>query len=200
MAAMRASFTSPTIIWFRAKNSWNWRNGTSGRMWDKILTDTDGPYIELMAGAYSDNQPDYSWIQPYETKTVKQYWYPIRQLGGIKNANLDAAINLEVDGSGTARLALNTTAEFAGAKVLLKVGEKTLLSKVIDINPEKPFVQEVALPPGVRSEDLKATLLSAEGKELISYQPVKPKGAAKPKPVEPPPPPKDVKSNGRSCT
>ena len=66
-------------------------------MWDKILTDTDGPYLELMAGAWSDNQPDYSWIQPYETKTVKQYLYPVRDLGGVKAANLDAAVNLEVD-------------------------------------------------------------------------------------------------------
>jgi len=60
-----------------------WGNGPQGRMWDKILTDEDGPYLELMAGAYSDNQPDYSWIQPYEVKTAKQYWYPIREIGGI---------------------------------------------------------------------------------------------------------------------
>ena len=46
-------------------------------MWDKILTDDDGPYIELMAGAYSDNQPDYSWLQPYETKSFEMHWYPI---------------------------------------------------------------------------------------------------------------------------
>ncbi|MEM2028146.1 MAG: DUF5107 domain-containing protein, partial [Candidatus Bathyarchaeia archaeon] len=38
-----------------------WGNGSEGRMWEKILTDADGPYIELMIGAYSDNQPDYTW-------------------------------------------------------------------------------------------------------------------------------------------
>ncbi len=42
-------------------------------MWEKILTDSDGPYIELMAGAYSDNQPDYSWLQPYEVRVIKQH-------------------------------------------------------------------------------------------------------------------------------
>ena len=51
------------------KKLWTWGNGPRGRMWDKILTDEDGPYIELMVGAYSDNQPDYSWLQPYETKS-----------------------------------------------------------------------------------------------------------------------------------
>ena len=48
-------------------------------MWDKILTDDDGPYIELMVGAYSDNQPDYSWLQPDEAKSFVEYWYPFRE-------------------------------------------------------------------------------------------------------------------------
>ena len=77
------------------KKFWTWGNGPRGRMWDKILTDDDGPYIELMVGAYSDNQPDYSWLQPYETKSFKMYWYPFRDIGGVKKANLEAAVNLE---------------------------------------------------------------------------------------------------------
>ena len=78
------------------KKFWTWGNGPRGRMWDKILTDEDGPYIELMVGAYSDNQPDYSWLQPYETKAFEMYWYPFRDIGGVKKANLEAAVNLEV--------------------------------------------------------------------------------------------------------
>ncbi|HZZ26933.1 MAG TPA: DUF5107 domain-containing protein [Pirellulales bacterium] len=80
------------------KKFWTWGNGPRGKMWDKILTDDDGPYIELMAGAYSDNQPDYSWLAPYETKMFQMNWYPLRDIGGVKKANLDAAVNLEVTG------------------------------------------------------------------------------------------------------
>ena len=53
------------------KKLWTWGNGPRGRMWDKILTDDDGPYIELMVGAYSDNQPDYSWLQPLRDEVVQ---------------------------------------------------------------------------------------------------------------------------------
>jgi len=53
-----------------------------GTWQDHLLTDTDGPYIELMVGAYSDNQPDYSWLQPYETRMWNQYWYPFRDIEG----------------------------------------------------------------------------------------------------------------------
>ena len=52
---------------------WEWGPGEYGHMWDsEILTDDDGPYAELMTGAFSDNQPDYSWIKPGEVKRAKQ--------------------------------------------------------------------------------------------------------------------------------
>jgi len=176
------------------KKFWEFANGGEGRMWDKILTETDGPYIELMAGAYSDNQPDYSWIQPYEVKTWKQYWYPIRHLRGIKNANLEAAVNLDVDSSRAARIAVNATTNLRGAKVVLQGGPQTLFEQGIDLGPDKPFVKEISLPSGVNEPDLKLTLLSEASTELISYTPRRPKGEPLPEPVKPPPPPQEIKS------
>jgi tetratricopeptide (TPR) repeat protein len=176
------------------KKFWEWGNGAVGRMWDKILTDADGPYIELMAGGYSDNQPDYSWIQPYEVKTLKQYWYPIRQLGGAKNANLDAALNLEVGADHQARIAFNTTSEFRDARAVLTAQGKDLFEQKIDIGPDKPFVHEVPLPAGVKETDLTLALYAATGRELISYTPVAPPRSPLPEPVKPPPAPKDIKT------
>ncbi|GAG97516.1 unnamed protein product, partial [marine sediment metagenome] len=66
------------------KKFWTWGTGSQGQTWEKILTDSDGPYIELMVGAYSDNQPDYSWLQPYEVRVVKQHWFPLREIRGVK--------------------------------------------------------------------------------------------------------------------
>lgn len=79
------------------KKLWTWGNAEFGHAWDRNLTDSDGPYVELMAGAYTDNQPDFSWLHPYETKTFSQYWYPIQSIGPAKNANTEAAVNLGVD-------------------------------------------------------------------------------------------------------
>src|ERR1039457_1440279 len=69
------------------KKLWTWGNAEFGYAWDRELTDSDGPYIELMAGVYTDNQPDFSWLHPYETRTFSQFWYPIREIGPVKNAN-----------------------------------------------------------------------------------------------------------------
>ena len=80
------------------KKFWTWGSGDHGQVWDKLLTDSDGPELELMAGGYSDNEPDYSWLQPHRSKEVSHYFYPLREIGSLKNANLEAAVGLEVTG------------------------------------------------------------------------------------------------------
>src|SRR5437764_5696089 len=79
------------------KKQWTWGNSEFGYAWDRNLTDRDGPYIELMAGVYTDNQPDLSFLGPGETKTFRQYWYPIQKIGVPQKANQHAAISVSVD-------------------------------------------------------------------------------------------------------
>jgi tetratricopeptide (TPR) repeat protein len=174
------------------KKFFTWGVGNDGKVWDKLLTDDDGPYLELMVGAYSDNQPDYSWIQPYETKVVHEYWYPFRSIGGVKNANTEAAVNLEMLDGGRARVGFVTTSEHPAAKVLVRSGERTLFEHTVAIGPAKPFMTEVNVP--AEAPHLRASL-EVDGRTLVSYEPkVLPKRPM-PTPVTPPPPPSQIKSN-----
>ena len=174
---------------------WEWSPGPRGRMWDKILTDTDGPYAELMVGAFSDNQPDYSWIKPYEVKVFKQYWYPVRDIGGFKNANHSAAVNLERESNNTAKVGFCTTSRYSNAKVCLSAGDKLILERTVDIGPGKPFTQEVTVPSGTRGTDLKASLVSSSNETLISYQPVaREYDSSLPETVKAPPAPEDIET------
>ncbi len=77
------------------KKQWTWGNQEFGYAWDRSLTDSDGPYVELMSGVYTDNQPDFSFLAPGETKTFSQFWYPIGAIGVPDTANLDAALRVE---------------------------------------------------------------------------------------------------------
>ncbi|MGI6414850.1 MAG: DUF5107 domain-containing protein [Thermoguttaceae bacterium] len=147
-----------------------WGNNPGGFVWDKVLTDHDGPYLELMVGAYSDNQPDYSWISPYETRSCKQYWYPIKKIGGVKNANLDAAINLERRGPDTVFLGFNTTADVDGAKVVLDHGKKTF-SETIDIDPNTPYVKLIPIDGQTKDQQITGMLIGPDGRELVRYTP-----------------------------
>ena len=51
------------------KKQWTWGCGDFGKAWDRNLTDEDGPYVELMTGMFTDNQPDFTWLKPFEEKT-----------------------------------------------------------------------------------------------------------------------------------
>jgi len=176
------------------KKLWEWGPGPQGRLWDKILTDEDGPYIELMAGAYSDNQPDYSWLQPYEAKRVEQYWYPIREIGGVKAATLDAAVNLEIAADNSATIGFNATARQESARAILRIGKAIFFEEEIDIDPTSPFVKEIALPTGTRGSDLQITLISSAGEELVSYRPLDRPETPMPDAVTAPPAPEQLES------
>jgi len=171
-----------------------WTFGVNSTTDKKVLTDSDGPYCEIMAGAFSDNQPDYTWIQPYEVKTFTQYWYPLREMGGLKNANLEAAVNFELSPQNTAKVSVNTTAEYRDARVVVKAGDKAVLQKQVTISPQSPFSTQVAVPKGIKAEDCEVTLFSSANEVLISYRPQKHETSPKPRPVIPPPDPKDVKT------
>jgi tetratricopeptide (TPR) repeat protein len=169
------------------KKFWTWGNGLRGKMWDNILTDADGPYIELMVGAYSDNQPDYSWLQPFEERAFTMNWYPFRDIGGVKNANLEAAVNLEVT-NGIAKFGFCTTKEFPRVTVRLKAGDKVVLEENISINPAKTYTNQIAIPAGVDEHDVRASLSTGD-RELVAYSPVRLTPKSRPAIVTPPPAP-----------
>ena len=174
------------------KKMWTWGNGPAGRQWDHILTDEDGPYVELMVGAYSDNQPDYSWLQPYETKSFHMYWYPFRDIDGLKQANLDAAVNLDVAG-GAAKFGFYATAVHSAATVTLKAAGKVLLEEKVSIGPAKPYSKTFPLPPGTDQHDVRVSL-SDGGKELVAYSPIRLKPEPMPAAVTNPLPPDQIKT------
>lgn len=150
------------------KKQWTWGNGDFGKAWERNLTDEDGPYIELMTGVYTDNQPDFTWLQPYEEKTWSQYFMPYTEVGNVKNASKDVIANLEVD-KGKGFIGIYSTSELTGLNVLL-TNEKgvDLFSEKIDVSPETPFKKRITLDSD-GSEAMALRILSDEGKLLLEY-------------------------------
>ncbi len=174
------------------KKFWTWSTGPRGQLWDEALTETDGPELELMVGGYSDNQPDYSWLQPYETKYLRQYFYPIREIGSVKNANLEAALNLEMAGENSVRAGVNTTSRRDNARVTLIDQGKEIFTEVIDIDPGNPYLRVIEVPGGTEASRLTLALHSEEGEELIRYTQVSRVPEEMPQAVTPPGPPEEI--------
>lgn len=165
---------------------WTWGPMNYGHSWDcEILTDEDGPYVELMTGAYSDNQPDYSWIYPYETKEFTAYWYGIRNLRHVNRGNEKATVNMDVSPDGALHLAANVTQPRRNARVEVTRAGCQLFAETVDIAPDKPWSKDLIISAEDAAEPSEVTmrLLSGDGEELISYHPYK-KDLSKPLPED----------------
>lgn len=163
-------------------------------VWNEMLTEEDGAYLELMVGTFSDNQPDYSWIGPNEVRVTKQYWYPVKGIGGAKNLTLEGAVNIERKDKTTMMVGFNATAVYKNAKILVKAGEKVLFEKTINIDPNTPFAQDFSIPATVEDKDLFAGLYDSNGVELVSYSPVVSEDIERPHPADRPGNPEEYNS------
>jgi tetratricopeptide (TPR) repeat protein len=173
------------------KKLWTWGNAEFGYAWDRNLTDHDGPYVELMAGAFTDNQPDFSWLQPFETKTVSQYWYPIQKIGPAKNANTEVALNLEFEDT-IARVGVAATAS-RELRIVLTCNGQLVLDVSATVAPGRPFVRAVETE-GVRPEKHILLIQDSDGNEILSYQPVRRTERELPQPATEPADPKQIAS------
>lgn len=150
------------------KKQWTWGCGDFGRAWDRNLTDQDGPYIELMTGVYTDNQPDFTWLQPYEEKTFTQYFMPYRELGVVKNATADLLMNLEPAEAGRHTLKLFATSEQPALHIVVEHNGRVCFDEVRSLSPEAVFDASV---PVSELRGIRVRVRDARGKLLLSWEP-----------------------------
>jgi tetratricopeptide (TPR) repeat protein len=146
------------------KKLFTWAYCQLSRSWEKALTDSDGAYAELMAGSYTDNQPDFAWLEPFETKKFSQYWYPISGIGAPLCANTNAALSLGRD-AGKIVLAVQAVRAFAGARLRVAAGDVVLHDAPVDLPAAQPVHLRCAAAPGL----LSVTIHDAAGAPLLAY-------------------------------
>ncbi len=203
------------------KKQWTWGCGDFGKAWDRNLTDNNGPYVELMTGVFSDNQPDFTWLKPMEEKTFTQYFMPYKEVGAVKNASREIVMNLEVADQ-TAQITVYATENFQNARVVLtaqsapttadgakpgapskyeKLGAmanptgdqaQTLYEKTVTISPTQVFTASV--PIEVDPTQLTLSVYNANGRRMLSYTPRAQKTEPIPDPMEPAKPPEEIRT------
>ncbi|MCU7550074.1 DUF5107 domain-containing protein [Chitinophagaceae bacterium LB-8] len=177
------------------KKQWTWGHGEFGQAWDRNLTDEDGPYIELMTGVFTDNQPDFSWLQPYEEKTFVQYFMPYREVGMVNNATKEAVAGIEINQNEIA-IKLYLTSPYDKVKIALLHQQQELYSEVISSSPEQPYIKTVTLGQAIAPEEIKLVVTNLENnKVLVSYQQEKAVEQEIPSPAQAAKRPQDVENN-----
>ena len=164
------------------KKQWTWGCGDFGQAWDRNLTDHNGPYIELMTGMYCDNQPDFTWLNPFEEKTFTQYFMPYKKCGYVKNASRECALNLEVR-DGRAAITVYATQPFRSARVVLTAAGVPVYERVADLSPVDVLSAEVDV--SVPETVLTLSVYTADGRKLLDYTPQPKKIEEIPDPMPP---------------
>lgn len=163
------------------KKQWTWGNGDFGQSWDRNLTDEDGPYIEMMTGVFTDNQPDFTWLKPQEEKTFTQYFMPYKQVGRVSQATKDIALRYERVNH-TVKIVVYATTVFNQAKIQITLQDQILFSHVADLSPERAW--EITVPWEHPFFGTVITVTSAQGELLLTYEAVETELKPVPKPAE----------------
>lgn len=173
------------------KKQWTWGCGEFGKAWDRQLTDEDGPYFELMCGVFTDNQPDFGWIMPNETRHFTQYFMPYKDIGYVKNASVDAMVNLEFEANKIITQVYVTQPR--QVKIELRYNDTTIFVEEKYLTPEAGYKNAVRNPPEHDSqENFTLAVHDEENKLLVKYSPVMKKDEPIPSPANPIPEPENV--------
>ena len=173
------------------KKQWSWGNGDFGKAWDRNLTDENGPYIELMTGMFTDNQPDFTFLKPYEEKTFVQYFMPYKAVGAVKNASLDAAINIEQRDTKII-VTVYTPSGLKNAEIKMYNNGDEFYAGTLNMKPAEIFEIEIDAD-GICFDDITANIIR-DTKIILEYEPVK-NSEPVPSPAEEIPEPEKLDTN-----
>jgi tetratricopeptide (TPR) repeat protein len=168
------------------KKQWTWGSGQFGQAWERQLTDEDGPYVELMAGVFTDNQPDFTWMHPGEEKRFSQYFFPYKGIGCVKNATVEAAVNLTV-ADGAAQIGVYVTRAQERAQIQLKHDDQLLWRTEADLSPQAAYEARVGLDDIAQAHRIRLEVTTCDGRLLVAFQPPAPPTAQDPAPKLPQP-------------
>jgi tetratricopeptide (TPR) repeat protein len=87
------------------KKIWIWGLSRQGMIWENLLSDTDGQYVEVQSGRLFNQSSDGSiytpfkhrGFAPYATDEWTEYWFPIKGTKGVVKADPHGSLNLRLE-------------------------------------------------------------------------------------------------------
>ncbi len=151
---------------------WLWALSRSGGIWEDLLTDSDGQYIEFQAGRLLDqysggaiNPISQVGFDPYMMDTWHEIWFPYKEIGGMVDASEEGVLNVEIEGN-QMQIGLNALQKL-DREIKVVLDGKTAFTEKLNLRPMEIFSKSLS----VKASD--SIQVVVEGTEL-SYS-IKPK-------------------------
>ena len=139
------------------KKIWIWGLSRQGMIWEKLLTDTDGQYVEMQSGRlFNQNSGGslytpfkYKGFAPYATDIWTEYFYPVLKTRGYVEANEYGALNLKNE-DGYLKVYFSPAQKIDDI-LEISEGQNVLYSKKISLDPLKTYADSVRFSGNARN-------------------------------------------------
>lgn len=152
-----------------------WGLSREGGIWEDLLTDTNGQYIELQSGRMYNQPASGSSFTPYKhtafgpqaTDQWTEYWFPVKGIKGVSKASRVGALNVLREG-GFLKLYFSPLQKLT-TTITLYEGEKEICSIPLNCNVLETWKDSVSLSNiTIQAEKLKVVV----GDNLLVYSEV----------------------------
>lgn len=133
------------------KKIWIWGLSQQGMIWEKLLTDTDGQYVEVQSGRLFNQASEGSNLTPfkqrsfapYQTDSWTEYWFPVKQTKGFVKANNYGAVNVKNE-NGWLKIYFSPLQKL-NEKLEVFSNDKKIYSKDISVNTLQVFKDSIQI-------------------------------------------------------
>ncbi|HEX8676023.1 MAG TPA: DUF5107 domain-containing protein, partial [Segetibacter sp.] len=151
------------------KKVWIWGLSNEGMIWEKLLTDTDGQYVEVQSGRSFNQAAEQSTFTPFKhkgflpktTDVWTEYWFPVLKTKGFVAANNYGALNLKQE-NGFLKIYFSPLQKIDD-EFVIKEGNKIVYSKALKLSTLQLFKDSIKI--NINPHYLTATL----GKNKLQY-------------------------------
>jgi Tfp pilus assembly protein PilF len=133
------------------KKIWIWGLSQQGMIWEKLLSDTDGQYVEVQSGRLY-NQTDHTssvtpfkhrGFAPHSTDTWTEHWFPVKGTHGFVTAGPAGAMNVR-SRNGYARIDLCPLGAIS-EKLVVTQGDRKIYEKTLSLKTLQVFTDSVSI-------------------------------------------------------
>ncbi len=131
------------------KKIWIWSQSRQGMIWEDLLTDTDGQYVEVQSGRLfnqASGGSNYTPFKnknfmPYATDTWTEYWFPVKETKGFVQGNNYGALNVKKE-NGWLKIYFSPLQKINDT-LSITAGQENIYKKYIRLKPVEVFADSI---------------------------------------------------------
>ncbi|SKB70616.1 Tetratricopeptide repeat-containing protein [Dyadobacter psychrophilus] len=146
------------------KKLWIWSRAREGAIWEDLLTDTDGQYIEAQSGVTFNQAAERSGFHspfnqknlgPFYAETKTEYWFPVKAAGGMVDASPYGTLNV-VAGGDSLKIIINPISTIQDTLKVTAAGQ-FIYQAPLQLKPMEVYVKTIPLLKS-QSEQLRVSI------------------------------------------